>query len=287
MWPPLRAASSSLSAISSQLSAESFDLRASSQTCCHSEPAFFVGEESVVWFQSPGNSATTVFRRMFWLNYGAKAPAGFHTCVVRSRSNPRLHHRRKCRLLLRERSRPFFGFLVRREASVSAEARLPARRRNVNQQCHLLQFPAIRDGPICVIGACGDLELNRTKSGIVETTKHGLFTFAKSSLDMRVAASLAQRLSVLRRRLGKLPCGVVVVSVNQPGNQRQRYRCSIHLSYTEANSVTGLEPATSRLIGEVTLVFTTGRTRIQTPLAQLAGEPARRDSTRGRSLRQP
>ena len=48
----------------------------------------------------------------------------------------------------------------------------------------------------------------------------------------------------------------------QPGNRRQRTLGALPLSYTGTIPVTGFEPATSRLTGEVTLVFTTGRIHV-------------------------
>jgi hypothetical protein len=50
-----------------------------------------------------------------------------------------------------------------------------------------------------------------------------------------------------------------VPQVMQPGNRRQRYVGALPLSYTGVIPAAGLEPATTRLGGEVTLVFTTGR----------------------------
>ncbi len=45
-----------------------------------------------------------------------------------------------------------------------------------------------------------------------------------------------------------------------PGNQRLRYiRRSIQLSYASTRLAAGLEPATSRVKGEVTQIFTTGK----------------------------
>jgi len=68
----------SLSAISCQLSARSFVLLASRQTCCHSEPALSAGEESVVVSIAGEFGDDGIFPLLYpGLSYMARAMTGF------------------------------------------------------------------------------------------------------------------------------------------------------------------------------------------------------------------
>jgi len=98
---------------------------------------------------------------MFWLNYRAIALAGFHACAIRAEVSVVFTTGENCSesVLFHLRNGFLFVFFLRSEAGVNAESRLLARWWDVDQERHLLQFPAIRNSPVGVIGASGDLNL--------------------------------------------------------------------------------------------------------------------------------
>src|SRR5215831_5649986 len=133
-------------------------------------------------------SRTTITNRIV----GTRSPFSGMAAVWR---RPRREHYASAPVdeLLHERDRVFLFLVLLAGSHPGAESGRLARRLDVDEQCHLLELPAVRDESVRVIGAIRNLE--RHGAELSPTAEDCLLALAESFLDMRVAAGAAERLA--------------------------------------------------------------------------------------------
>ncbi len=172
----------------------------------------------------------------------------------------------------------FFLFRLVAEPQAGKSSSL-TRRFGWNDQRDLFHLLASRQSPIQIIRAVADLE--RYFPHWTERAEDDLFTLAKTLLSVCPVAGSAERFAIARSGdrdqfafihkafflTGARPGDQLdgrdarrSIELFKAGEQTTTALSALRLSYTGVNPAAGFEPATSRLQGEVTVIFTTGRT---------------------------